>query len=137
MADAAAAIEAALCELLGEHGLEGPAAASFASELIIEYPLVRRRGVRTSVNRLMRGGLPRERAQEAALDLLAFELLGRVPYERVLEMVSECSGGRDPLGHCLRAAQVRRRITGQVRIHEPRPLGARVVQFALSWLGER
>jgi hypothetical protein len=133
--DAAATIQTALCELLTEHGLAGPPADALSAELIRDYPLVRRQGVRASVLRLCEHGMAPGEAREAALELLAFELLGRAPYERVLEIVAERSGGRDPLGVCLRAARLRRQVSRGVRIHEPRPIGARLVRLALSWLG--
>jgi len=135
MAEAAATIQSALIGLLCEHGLDPGDADRLASELIRDYPVARRFGVRATMFRLHAAGLTGPASREAALELLAFELLGHLPYERVLEIIEDRSGGTDPLAFCLRAARLRRELTGSVRIHEPRPFGARLVRLALDWLG--
>lgn len=135
MADASAAIESALTALLDEHGLAGPRADEAAARLILDYPLVRTRGLPAATARLEALGMCRDEAREASLELLAFELLGRLDYEQVLDLLRDHCPGRDPSGIALRAARLRREITSRVPIHEPRPLGTRVVRLALGWLG--
>jgi hypothetical protein len=135
MAEAAATIQAALIGLLCEHGLDACNADRLASKLIRDYPVARRFGVRATMFRLHEAGMTGPASREAALELLAFELLGHLPYERVLEIIEDRSGGADPLAFCLRAARLRRELTASVRLHEPRPFGARLVRLALDWLG--
>ncbi len=137
MAEAAATIQTALNELLCEHGISEREADGLSNELIRDYPLVRREGLRAARLRFCEFGMRPAQAREAALELLAFELLGRVSYERVLEIIGGHCGERDQLGVCLRAARLRRQVTQRVRIHEPRPIGPRIRRAALGWLGNR
>ncbi len=134
MPEAVAAVQSALRGLLTEHGRDSGVCDDLSLELIRGYPLVRREGLRAGVLRPCEYGMHPGEAREIALELLAFELLGRESFERALAIVGERCGERDPQGICLRGAQLRRQVTQRARIHEPRPIGARMARLALGWL---
>ena len=134
LAASKATFHSSLASLLAEHGLSDPLADQAAARLIGEYPLARRVGERALAQRLEEWGLERAAAAEAAVELLAFELLGRLSYERVLAMVEERAEPKLALGACLRAAQLRRTVRGGPKLEEPGRLRARLVRYALQWL---
>lgn len=137
MSEAAGTIERALARLLCEHQLSEAKAADISGELIRDYPVVRRRGLEYVAQRLRLAGATEQSAADAALELLAFELLGRVSYERVLDLMEVHAPRGDVLGICLRAARLRREATEGIRVEEQGVLRSRLARIALSWLSPR
>ena len=130
-------IERALTQLLCEHDLSESRALLRGDELIREYPLVRRHGLEHVAARLQQAGMVPDSAADAALELLAFELLGRVSYERVLELMGTHVPTGDVLGICLRAVRLRREATRGIQVDEPRVLRSRLARAALNWISPR
>jgi len=113
-------------------------AADFAGELLRDYPLVRRVGVPVVSARLGELGVsPPARAREVALTLLAFEWLGRLPYEQTLGVLEREFAASDALAATLAASALRRRLQGVPASLEQEGARRRLSRLALAWRGGR
>jgi hypothetical protein len=124
----------ALAALLREHGLSVARAERLAASLICDYPLVRKIGVEKMASRLEDAGLEAGVATEAAFDLLAFEVLGRLSYGGTLRWMRERTEPAIALGACLRGAQARREARSGAPLEEPGQIRARILRLAIAWL---
>ena len=136
MARASGSIEAVLGGFLRDQGLGEPSTAALSATLLRDYPLVRRVGPTRAASLLCAQGMDPAVAREAALTLLAFEWLGRVPYERVLELLASEASASEALGAGLAGARLRRESRGGGADSGPPP-GAGLVRSVLQWWGSR
>ena len=137
MARASGSIEAVLGGFLRDQGLGEPSTAALSATLLRDYPLVRRVGPTRAASLLCAQGMDPAVAREAALTLLAFEWLGRVPYERALELLTSEASTSEALGAGLAGARLRRESRGSRRLSAPGALCAPVVGKPLAPSRER
>ncbi len=126
-----------LTEFLTAEGLVVTDAEDLVAELLRDYPLVRRDGVPVMAARLGDLGVCPVRARGVTLTLLAFEWLGRLPYEQTLDLLGSEFAASDALAATLSASGLRRRLEGAPVSTEPEGPRGRLARLALAWIGGR